>query len=63
VGDLARAEPLLARALAIKGRHLGVEAPEMTTILEDYASILRRTGHAAEGEALEQRARAIRPRR
>jgi hypothetical protein len=56
-------EPLLARALAIQEKHLGVDAPEMATILDDYANILRRTGRAAEGEALEQRARAIRSRR
>ena len=62
VGDLATAEPL-ARALAIQEKHLGLDAPEMATILDDYASILRRTGRAAEGEALEQRARAIRWRR
>ena len=63
VGDLVRAEPLLARALAIQEKHLGVDAPEVATILEDYASILRRTGRGAEGEALEKRARAIRSRR
>jgi hypothetical protein len=47
----------------IQEKHLGVDAPEMAMILEDYASILRRTGPAAEGEALEQRARAMRSRR
>jgi hypothetical protein len=63
VGDLARAEPLLARALAIQEQHFGADAPEVAAILEDYASVLRHTGRAAEGEALEQRARAIRSRR
>jgi hypothetical protein len=60
LGELARAEPLLARALAIRETHFGMDAPELATILDDYAALLRRTGRAAEGEALEQRARTIR---
>lgn len=62
IGDLAKAEPLLARALAIQEKRFGPDAPEVATILEDYAGVLRRTGRAVEGDALEQRARAIRSR-
>ncbi len=50
-GEFALAEPLFVRALAIQEKSLGVNAPEVATLLEDYARLLRRTGRAAEAES------------
>ena len=61
--EFATAEPLYARALAIQEKSLGTDAPEVATILDDYAALLRQTGRAVEAAELEQRARAIRAKR
>jgi hypothetical protein len=58
--ELARAEPLLVRALAIQERSLGVDALEVATVLDDYAALLRRAGRDGEAEAAARRAEAIR---
>jgi hypothetical protein len=58
--EFAKAEPLYARALAIQERSLGTDAPEVATILDDYATLLRQTGRVVEAGELERRAAAIR---
>ncbi len=61
--EFAKAEPLYARALAIQEKSLGVDAPEVATILDDYAALMRQTGRGAEAGDLERRAAAIRAKR
>jgi tetratricopeptide (TPR) repeat protein len=61
--DFADAERLYLGALAILEKTLGADAPEVATILDDYAALLRQTGRAAEAEGLERRAGVIRGRR
>ena len=63
LAEFAKAEPLYTRALAIQEKTLGADAPEVATILDDYAALLRQTGRAGEAAELEQRARAIRAKR
>lgn len=58
--ELAEAESLYARALAIQEKSLGPDAPEIATTLDDYARLLREIGRAPEAEELERRVRAIR---
>jgi hypothetical protein len=60
--EFAKAESLYLRALAIQEKRLAVDAPEVATILDDYAALLKETGRIAEAGELEQRARAIRAR-
>jgi hypothetical protein len=61
--DVAAAEALYLRALAIQERTLGAEAPELATTLDDYAALLRQTGRVVEAAEVERRATAIRGRR
>jgi hypothetical protein len=63
LAEFVKAEPLYVRALAIQERSLGADAPEVATILDDYAALLRQTGRVSEAGELEQRARAIRGKR
>ena len=59
-GELAKAEPLYVRALAIQEQALGAGDPELAGFLDDYAVLLGRTGREVEADKLKQRARAIR---
>ena len=54
------AEPLYQRALAIREKALGPEHPEVATVLENYAPLLRKIGKDAEVAELEARASTIR---
>ena len=56
----AEAEPLYKRALAISEKALGPNHPRVTTSLENYASLLRKTNRAAEAAQMEARAARIR---
>ena len=60
LAEFSKAEPLYARALAIQEKTLGPDAPEVATILEGYAVLLRQTDRAVEADELERRARAMR---
>jgi tetratricopeptide (TPR) repeat protein len=62
-GELAKAEPLYVRALAIQEQALGADNPEVAGFLDDYAALLGRTGREVEAEKLKERARAIRVKR
>ncbi len=57
-----QAEPLYRRSLAIWEEALGPEHPNVATSLENYAALLRATGHTAEADKMEARAKAIRAR-
>ena len=59
-GNYADAEPLLKRALAIKEKALGPAHPRVARTLENYAALLRKTGHSGEATMMELRAKAIR---
>ena len=50
----------MKRALAIREWALGPEHPAVATSLENYATLLRNTGRAAEAAEMEARAKAIR---
>jgi tetratricopeptide (TPR) repeat protein len=55
----AQAEPLLRRALAIDEASYGPDHPDVATILNNLAALLRDTGRLAEAEPLFRRALAI----
>ena len=57
------AEPLDQRALAILETTLGPEHPDFVNSLENYATLLRKTGRGDEAAKMEARARAIRAKR
>ena len=59
-GQYAEAEPFYQRSLAIWEKALGPEHPDVATILENYADLLRELDRNREAEELEERARAIR---
>ena len=59
-GKYNEAEPLYRRALSIWEKALGPEHPDVATVLENYALLLRKTNREAQAEELEARARAIR---
>ncbi len=59
-GRHAEAEPLHKRALAIREKALGPDHPDVATILENYAVLLRVTGRDAEATEMEARAKVIR---
>ena len=59
-GDYTVAEPLYQRSLAIAGKALGPDHPDVAATLENYADLLRKTGRDAEAENMEARAKAIR---
>ncbi len=54
------AEPRRPRASANAERALGTEHPDVVTVLENYAALLRQLNREAEAGALELRARTIR---
>ena len=58
-GRYAEAEPLFARALAIKERSFGANSPELIATLQTYALVLRYQDREAEADALDARADAI----
>jgi tetratricopeptide (TPR) repeat protein len=57
------AAPLYQRALAIGERALGPEHPNVATVLENYAVLLRKIGGEAKAAGMESRAAAIRAKR
>ncbi len=59
-GKYAEAEPLYQRALAIVEKALGPEHPTVATALENYAALLRETGHPRDAAIMAARAKAIR---
>jgi hypothetical protein len=59
-GKYAEAEPLYQRSLVIWEKALGPEHPDMATILEKYAAMLRETEREDKAEEMEARAHAIR---
>ena len=59
-GRYAQAEPLYRRSLAILGKTLGPEHPQVAQILENYAALLRKTDREPEGAEMEARAKQIR---
>ena len=46
--------------MAIYEKHGEAEAPGMAKALDDYATLLKKTGRAAEAKKLEDRAKEIR---
>jgi tetratricopeptide (TPR) repeat protein len=61
-GKYAEAEPLYQRALGIREKALGPEHPNVATVLENYAVLLRQTGRESHATEMEARAKAIRAR-
>ncbi len=55
-----KAEPLYERSLAIAEKALGPEHPNVATIMENYAALLREAGRGSEVAKIEARAKAIR---
>jgi S1-C subfamily serine protease len=60
-GRYADAEPLWQRALAIWEKVLGPEHPDVATVVEHYAALLRATNRDAEAAQLEARWSAHQP--
>ena len=60
--QIAEAEPLFKRALAIVEKALGPQHPDVVTSLENYAALLRKTERTTEATKMEARAKAIRAR-
>lgn len=60
IGELAQAEALYQRALAIEEEVLGPEHGDLARTLEGYAALLRKRDRAAEAAELEARIVAIR---
>jgi tetratricopeptide (TPR) repeat protein len=58
-GDLAAAQPLYERALAIREARLGPDAPEVAASLSNLATLLRRQNHLPEARLQLERALAI----
>ena len=61
-GKYAEAEPLYQRALGIWETALGPEHPNVASVLENYAVLLRKTGRESQAAEMEARAKAIRAR-
>ena len=61
-GLYEEAEPLFARALAIKERRSGRESPDLIDTLQNFALVLAYLGREKEPEQLDARAAAIRER-
>ena len=59
MGDYAKAEPLLQRALKIREKALGPEHPDTATSLNNLAALYRDMGDYAKAEPLYQRALKI----
>ena len=60
-GRYADAEPRYQRALAIREKVLGPEHPDVATVGENYAALLRATNRDAEAAQLEARLQAHQP--
>ncbi|MCH7977655.1 MAG: tetratricopeptide repeat protein [Acidobacteria bacterium] len=60
MGKYAEAEPLFKQSLTITEKALGPENPNVTSVLENYADLLRKTGRDDEAAEMEARAEAIR---
>ncbi len=56
----SEAEPLYQRALVIAEKALGPDHPDVATLLENYATLLRRVKRPAEAVRMESRAKTIR---
>ena len=59
-GKCVESKPLYKRSLAILEKALGPKHPDVATSLENYASLLRKTGRGNEALAMETRAGLIR---
>ena len=59
-GRFAEAESCCMRAMSIYEKHPTTEAPGMAKALEDYATLLRKTGRAAEAAKVEARVKELR---
>ncbi len=59
-GRFVEAEPLYSRALAVFQRSLGSSHEKVADCLSSYATLLRKTGRAAEADKMDARARMIR---
>ncbi len=59
-GLYAETEPLFKRSLAIWEKALGPDHPTVAKALENYAVLLRETGHPRDAAIMEARAKAIR---
>ncbi len=62
-GKYPEAEPLYQRALAIWEKALGPEHPNVATVLENYAALLRQMNRNSEAAEMEARVKAIRAKR
>ncbi len=58
-GLYEEAEPLFARALAIKERRSGRESPDLIDTLQNFALVLAYLGREKDAELLDTRAAAI----
>ncbi|MCG2727954.1 MAG: tetratricopeptide repeat protein [Candidatus Methanoperedenaceae archaeon] len=56
----SEAEPMYRRALEIREKSLGESHPNVATVLENLAAILRKTNREAQAREMEGRARGIR---
>ena len=56
----AEAEPLIKRALTVWEKALGPEHPTVAKALENYAALLRETGHPRDAAIMAARAKVIR---
>jgi Tetratricopeptide repeat len=56
------AEPLYARALAIREKAFGPDSFEVAATLEDFAALLRMIDRQPDADAMSARAKAIRAR-
>jgi hypothetical protein len=53
-------EPLYLRSLAIRKQAMGLDHPDVTESLENYAELFRKTNRKEKAAKLEARAQAIR---
>ena len=59
-GKYAEAEPLYEQALAVWEKALGPDHPTVAQALENYAALLRETGHPRDAAIMAARAKVIR---
>ena len=57
---MPKAEPLYKQALEMTKKALGPDHPDVATVLENYAELLRKTNREDEAVKLEKEAQAIR---
>ena len=58
-GQYAQAEPLYERSLAILGKAVGPDHPDVATVLENLATLYRVTNRRKEAKVLKKRAAMI----